>query len=398
MNKENTPIVATAMSYLLTSQPFFAVLLMELATVHEVSGSHHVEMAAANNKDIYINTDWAQTKTSREIAWTLAHEILHILLRHCDRSKVYSDSGVGPDGKPYNFYKMNMATDYVINGILEAASVGTRVEEALYDKDIGVGDQADDVYCKLPHSEGSKGSGDSGGSEGSEGRAGHDDHLQPEPGGDAVAQGQVRAAAANAASAAKAVGTLPGGLARLVEALMEPTLDWPALLRDFMVVSLGHDVPTWRRANRRRLVMPPYAALPGTQGHKVGSVAILVDTSGSITDGQLAAFMAEVSGVLMDAVPQEAKVFWVDTEVAGVDEVDECTDLLALTPKGGGGTALHVAFPTIEEAFEAPVDCCVILTDGCTDLDIAHRPSFPVMWCMTTEAEAPYGINVRLDG
>jgi len=37
----------------------------------------------------------------------------------------------------------------------------------------------------------------------------------------------------------------------------------------------------------------------------------------------------------------------------------------------------------------------VCLTDGYTDF--ASEPSFPVVWCISSEIEAPYGENVHFE-
>jgi predicted metal-dependent peptidase len=360
---------------------------MELLEIKETDTVPH---AATDSKYIYINTEWFKSMTVHERAFVIAHEVLHCIYQHMERGKSYQDRGIGPDFKPYSHSKMNRAADYVINGTLAESKIGTMPVGGLHHPNIGSADNADDVYCTLPDEPDDPNNGPGSGTGGD---GGFDKHMAPDPSAQR-SNAEVQRAVTSAANAAKAQGNLPGALARLVGEIVDPQQDWREVLRDFMVTSMGHDEPSWRRLNRRRLVSPPHVAFPGTQGLRSGNVAIIIDTSGSISDGELNTFMSEVNGILEDAVPEQCKVFWTDSEVAGIDEVDEDTDLTTLEPKGGGGTDMPAAFPVIEQEFDG-VDCCVCLTDGYTGW--GEQPHWPMLWAITTKGkDAPYGTSLHL--
>lgn len=379
--------LSQALSYLITSQPFIAVLLMELLEIIEVGEGHEVERAATDGKHIFINTPWATKLTTPELTFVIAHEVLHVIYDHLPRGKQYGDRALGPDFKRFSHTRWNKATDFVINGTLAESKIGKMPLEGLHNPNIGSKQNADDVYCDLPYEEDKPDAGN----------AGFDTHMAPDP-NNTPTKGDIQRAVSGAAAAAKAQGNLPGALARIAGEILEPVQDWKELMRDFMVTAMGHDTPTWSRLNRRKLVVAPHVAFPGTQGLQAGNVAVVVDTSGSIGAEELALFLGEVSGIMGQATPKECKLFWTDTKVAGIDEIDEYTDMATLESKGGGGTDMEAAFPVIDEEFMGDVDCCIVLTDMYTSFHIENKPHFPVMWCSTTEdKEAPYGQTVYLN-
>lgn len=381
--------VTEAMSNLINQQPFIAVLLMELLKVKETTDVH---IAATDSKHIFINPDKFKDYSIDERVFIIAHEVLHVVYQHMERGKQYMDRGVGPDFKPYSHNKMNRAADYVINGTLSESGIGKMPLEGLHNPNVGSADSADDVYCQLPDEPDDPNGPGSGTGEGD---GGFDEHMEPDPNAPGNNAATVQRALAAATNTAKMQGNLPAGLARLAGEILDPKEDWRAILRDFLITTTGRDEPTWARLNRRRLVAPPHVAFPGTQGHKCGKIAIVIDTSGSIGAEELTLFMSEVGGILEDAKPEECKVFWTDSEVSGIDDVDEDTDLTTLEPKGGGGTHMPAAFPKIEQEFPEGVSCMICLTDGYTGYD--EEPAFPTLWAMTTDKEAPYGTTIHLD-
>lgn len=381
--------VTEALSNLINQQPFIAVVLMELLKIKETTD---VNIAATDSEYIYINPDKFKEYSLPERVFIIAHEVLHAVYQHMERGKQYADRGIGPDFKKYSHNKMNRAADYVINGTLANSKIGKMPIEGLHNPHIDENDSADEVYCKLPD-EPDNPNGPGSGQGGQDG--GFDKHMPPSPNAPANNKATVQRALASAVNTAKMQGNLPAGLARIAGEIIDPKEDWREILRDFLITTTGRDEPTWKRLNRRRLVTPPHVAYPGTQGLKCGKVAIVIDTSGSIGDAELKTFMGEVSGIMEDARPEECKVFWTDSEVAGIDEVDEDTDLTTLTPKGGGGTHMPAAFPAIEEEFPDGVSCMICLTDGHTGYDT--EPVFPTLWACTTDKEAPYGTTIHID-
>jgi len=383
-----------AIAYLVRQQPFFSVYLFDMMSIVETDSiptdsgmAAPNPTAATDGKHIWINPDWFGKLPIKERVFVLAHEILHGIYQHMSRGKRYVDLGFGPDMKPWSHKRYKKAADYVINATLQESGVGTAPKGALLDASVTSADLVDDVYCGLgddsDDQQQGQGQGDQGG--------GHDKHITPSNPDKMPTEAEIQRAVAGAASAAKAMGKMPGVLKRLIGELIEPQVDWRERLQTLMTASSGHDTATWARPNRRRLALGGMY-FPGTTGVQIGGVALVIDTSGSISDKELNAFMSECSGILSECKPEWVKVLWTDTQVAHVDDVDDVEQLASLEAKGGGGTNLVAAFDYMEAEGIEP-EQCVVFTDMYTPF--GEDPGYPVTWASTTESrEAPYGETV----
>jgi predicted metal-dependent peptidase len=60
----------------------------------------------------------------------------------------------------------------------------------------------------------------------------------------------------------------------------------------------------------------------------------------------------------------------------------------------GGGTDMEAGFKYIEtEGIDPEVFVC--LTDGYTDFNPDNAPDYPVVWCISSDIQAPYGDNIH---
>ena len=372
-----------ALSRLITTQPFFAVLLTQLATLKETESCPAI--AATNGRDILIHPEQFGKLSLDERVFVLAHECMHIIYQHIPRGKEWMDRGVGPDFKPYSHKRMNHATDYVINATLSESNVGVMPVGGLHNPRFTSADQAEEVYVQLPEDD-------------DQPEDGFDKHQYEDAGNvDAPTSGEVKTAIAQAAAAAKAQGNMPGALERLVGDILEPQQDWKERLRDFVQTTIGQGERTWKRPNKRKLVAPPHVYMPGEQGVRTGNLAIVIDTSGSISEHELTTFLSETVAIMSETTPERLTVFWTDSKVAGIDEVDDVQSLLELKAQGGGGTDMEAAFPEIDAHYEFDVTACIVLTDGYTNFDEENAPDYPVLWCITSDVVAPYGQSIQLD-
>src|SRR5664279_1013627 len=138
--------------------------------------------------------------------------------------------------------------------------------------------------------------------------------------------------------AAKGRGTVAAGLERWAEAeLAAPTVPWTRLLRALVrrVVArfAGRTDYTYSRPSRRRV---PGVVLPAMRAPRVG-VAVVVDTSGSMSEVDLSAAMSEISGVLASSgIDREnVRVLSCDARAASASQVRSVRDIHLV---GGGGT------------------------------------------------------------
>ena len=375
----------TALSKLIMQHPFYAVVLMDAL---KVVFTDSVPTMATDGTTIYVNPEFSASLTVDENMFVICHEVLHYILQHIPRGKLYQDRGFGPDLKPYSHMRMNQAEDYIINDILKRGKVGVMPALGLHDVSIAnFDDIADEGYGKIPEPPEQEGEGG--------GHGGFDEHLNPDPNANQPSQADVQRTVAQAQNAAKAQGKMPADLQRICGEILDPQQEWGDELRDEMSSAIGRDEATWARANRRRLCMQPSVFLPGTAGYAAGTVVVQIDTSGSVGDKELDAFRTEVVGILTDARPEQLIVLWVDSRVAGVDYVDMPEDFEDLEPKGGGGTDMTAGIRWIEENLDDAPSCFVCLTDGYTPWP--EDPGYKTIWVISDDGpESPVGKSLRI--
>ncbi|MFJ8079432.1 VWA-like domain-containing protein [Streptomyces sp. NPDC096205] len=162
-------------------------------------------------------------------------------------------------------------------------------------------------------------------------------------------------------------GSVPAGWRRWAEEVLEPTVDWRKALtgavREAAAWAGGAVDYTYRRPSRRTPALGGRVVLPSLR-RPLPRVAIVVDTSGSMGEDDLAAALAEVSGVLREVGVggNRVAVLACDADVHAVARVT-AVDQVELA--GGGGTDMTVGIARALAAPERP-QIVVVLTDGYT--------------------------------
>lgn len=359
---------------------FFAFLLSK----YTINYTTDIPTAAVDqNYNLYFNPEFAQGCTSDQLVWTHCHELLHPILGHFRRQN-------GRETRRWNY-----ATDAVINDILADSKVGKPVPGTV----CMPGSRhktAEQVYEELPaneqdESDGSasgKGSGNQGGSPLDNGM-GND--LVPgkplTPGEQAEVESQMKIDVTQAAMAARARGQLTGKLAEFVASIINVETKWYDILLEFMQQSV-RGAFSWQRPNRR---FTQIAYLPSrTKDPRMGTIVIQVDVSGSITPKEAQHYGGHMTEIVAQCQPEKVYVLYTDTEVKRVDEF-EAGEEVEFQFMRGGGTDMTAGFRWCEDNAVSP-DVFVTLTDGWTPF--GHEQSFPVAWCITSDAKAPHGLNV----
>ena len=367
-NQEIVTKLARARATLILDQPFFGELAMRLKMVEDPS----IPTLNVNGKIIRYNPEFVDGLTPNVLKSAVAHEVMHCVLDHMDR--------LGER----NPKKWNQAADYALNQLLE--DVGFELGEGWLIDPAYKGMGADKIYSMLPDPpDDGGGPGDPGGSM-DEMESGAQDAADK-----AEMARDWKVATIQAANSAKAVGSMPGALDRFINGVLNPQVDWKAVLRQF-VTEKSKDDFSWMRPNRAMLVHGYY--LPSLYNEAMGEIVIGVDTSGSINDVVLAAFSAECDAVIAGTQPSKVHVVYCDSEVNRVDEFAR-GDTFALTACGGGGTRFKPVFDYVEKHDIKPV-CLIYLTDLYGDTTFAS-PEYPTLWCCTTDQIAPWGSTVKIE-
>ena len=164
---------------------------------------------------------------------------------------------------------------------------------------------------------------------------------------------------------AKVAGTVPGGLLRWAEQILNPKVNWrkvlAAELRRAVAEVSGAVDYSYRRPSRRAAVAGN-VVLPALR-RPVPEVAVVCDTSGSMTEDLLAAALAEVEGLLRAlGMARQVRVLACDTAVSPAQRVSSARQVQLV---GGGGTDMGTGIAAAAALRPRPA-VTVVLTDGYT--------------------------------
>jgi predicted metal-dependent peptidase len=164
---------------------------------------------------------------------------------------------------------------------------------------------------------------------------------------------------------AKLAGTVPGGLLRWAEQILNPKINWrkvlAAELRRAVAEVSGAVDYSYRRPSRRASVAGN-VVLPALR-RPVPEVAVVCDTSGSMTEDLLAAALAEVEGLLRAlGMARQVRVLACDTAVGPAQRVSSARQVQLV---GGGGTDMGTGIAAAAALRPRPA-VTVVLTDGYT--------------------------------
>lgn len=165
----------------------------------------------------------------------------------------------------------------------------------------------------------------------------------------------------------KSRGEIPGHLQRLVdEHRKPPTVNWKQVFSRMLHRCLQEAGRGFRHTYRRkrrngRVDRVGDPVLPGRIGVRQ-KVAVVVDTSGSMSGPELGAALDEVHGIIK-ATGSEIALYSCDAAVHG--ERQDIRTVKKAVLAGGGGTDMRVGIEAALDEKQAP-DVVVVMTDGYT--------------------------------
>lgn len=385
---------------LILKHPFFGALLlrrdMDVFTPPSPWGeSACVDLAGR----IHVNTQFIEKHTGPELVFVLAHELMHVIYAHLARIK-----GREP-------LLWNIACDAVINDLLIEEGVGSFPEggvhiegaknksaEEIYDwlvAKYGVHpDKAHQFHISVPDSV--EAMNDEASSAGDDGWDSRYQDLLPELAANATpaqlsdAMMEARIALASALQAAKSIGRGSALCARL-EKIIASTVPWYQRLEQYMYAKAGiHH--SWNRPNKRfagRFYLPRREPLPS-----MGEVVLAIDSSGSISDQELAEFKGHVLRIFSECRPRKVHLLFICSEVVFSQTFEQKEPIIFPKQSWCGGTDMRCAQEwALTHAPDA--DAVLILTDGYTPFP--EKEEIPHVWVMTSNQKAPIGINIYLE-
>lgn len=160
-------------------------------------------------------------------------------------------------------------------------------------------------------------------------------------------------------------GTVPNYMIRWAKEKLKPKVNWKkelsATIKNTIATISGMVDYTYNRPSRRQSAAGS-VILPSLR-QPVPNVAVVIDTSGSISDRMLSQAIAEVEGILKSAgLKGGIRYIACDYDVHVTDKI---TNINRIKLQGGGGTNMAQGIKAAAELKPRP-DICVILTDGYT--------------------------------
>ena len=366
---DSQSLAERARSWFISSYPLLGALAAGFTLIEDADTCirEDIQVAAVDThaRTIYINP--AAGLGEQEMRFVMAHELLHVGLRHDTR-------GEGRDP-----YLWNVACDYVINawlvemrvgslprvGVLYDASLKGESAEAVYDRIAG------DLrrFRKLATFAGT-GHGDIRGGESpgwwkSTAGADLDDFYRR-----ALGQGLEW-------HYAQGRGLLPGGLVEEIRALSQPPIPWDVELARWFDAHFARLEMrrSYGRPSRRQSATPdiPRASLVPLE-EEGRTFGVILDTSGSMDPALLGMALGAIASYSQTHEVPAARVVFCDA--APYDMGYLAPDAIAgrVQVKGRGGTVLQPGVDLLEAAGDFPVDGPIlIITDGQCDHVRCHH-------------------------
>ena len=354
-----------------------------------------VPTACTNGRDEMYGREFVKQLNDAELRFLVLHEVYHKLFRHLTTwQHLYQQDA----------QLANMACDFVINLKIVDDNAKDRfatmtgvLEGGCYDTKYAGMDTAQ-VYNLLRD--------DQDGNEGGQGSESLPDGGQPFDehdwdGAEEMTADEQRELAREIDEAVRqgalVAGKLGSGGDRDLAELLQPQVNWREVLREFVQTTCtGSDYSTYRRPNRRYLSSGMY--MPSGISEQVGELVVAIDTSGSIGQRELSAFLTEVKEICETVHPESVRLMYWDTRVCRDEKYDmhELDTLVQSTkPAGGGGTDVTCVTDYIRDN-NINAQAAIVLTDGYL-FGGWGQWTMPVLWCvMDSGRTADVGKTVHI--
>ncbi|MFD6431167.1 VWA-like domain-containing protein [Streptomyces venezuelae] len=351
------------------ARPYLATALFAL---HTVASRQVPTMAVDRHWRCYVSPGFVDRTPVEELAGVWVHEVSHLLRDHHGRSdRVARERGLNGPGERL---RMNIAADCEINDDVFGEGL-VRPEGAVEPATLGLpaGELMEDYLRRFrlgPRTQGMSWLDCGSGADGMErawdlGPDGAHGLSEQEKDG-------VRFRVAQGITARP--GSAPRGWQRWAEEAFHPPQPWRELLGAAVRSAAsgpgaGEDYTYGRPARRSAGV--PGVVLPSLR-RRPPRVCVVIDTSGSVSDGELGSALLEVTAISR-AVGGRRDLVTVLPCDAAAPSVHSLCRAEGIPLVGGGGTDLREGFARALRSRPAP-DVVVALTDGQTPWPSARPP------------------------
>ena len=329
--------------------PWFSALLYVLEPV----ASTEIQTLGTDGRTLFYNPSYVGRLNMDEKCAVLIHEVMHCALLHHSRRGFREQM------------RWNVACDYAINSMLTDMGITLPASCLIDEKYRGM--TADAIFDLL------------------DGTPTETDCALRD--GDAHNDASMRRALVDAVHAALRAGKMSSDQAEMLIGSTSEQIDWRDLLFSH-ISGPGGDDWTYRRPSRRGAIHD--LILPGTSGRRFGTVAVVIDTSGSMTIDDISDAVAEVRALCAEVYDQ---IFLIecDADVRRTTEIFPGDDMVLKDSVGRGGTDFK---PAIDAAYKLGADQIIYFSDLEGDFKRITRGN--VIWITTGAAVAPVGRTIKI--
>lgn len=367
--------------------PYLSSLLFSLRLV-EMDHSIVSTMAVDKGWRLYYSPEFVLAENAEAIATVLLHECMHCVMAHNERFMAIKQSGAD-----HNVW--NICGDCAINEILDEAQMPwtEQVTPVRYSnfEDVQIDNSmiTETAYAKVlawceDNSEDDRFGNQDCGSVADNNPREYELESTDENAPSISQEGQSSIrdrVASDVISAAKDGKNLPGGLKRWAQDHLDPQVDWRrqlgAHLRKSVANIAGRRDYSYIRPSRRQEAMRLVDSdilLPSLRQPAPPRVAIVVDTSGSVSGSELRAYLGEISGIIKAVgVTEGINVIPCDAEAKTVQRLRSIGKIEDLELIGGGGTDMRAGIDAALNIKPMP-NIVVVITDGATPWHL-EKPS-----------------------
>lgn len=378
-------------------QPFLASAIMRLP-IKDATAFNWCKTMATDGYHIFYNSIWASSLTQSELRGVLAHEVLHVIFQHASR-RAHRDQVL-----------WNIAADHAINLLL--IEQGFILPRGGLASRKFTGMPTEEIYAALPKN--SEYSNSAAGTNGANAENSEDGGLIPSIGldvldpdslsvsslrdKDAPDQSQLNelCESLRIEASSKLQGTAAGYFHSECLAIEESKINWREVLRSWLVDRIKSDWSMWPYSKKhihRGFFMPSVGI------ESPGHIVFAVDTSGSVSDADLADIFTEIR-IYRETFPCRLTVIQADAKIqtiADYEEMDGIEIPKKLKITGRGGTDFRPVFSWIDD--NAPGSNLIYATDGFGSFPVSTHVG-DVIWLLVKQhlstSQFPIGRCVKL--
>lgn len=372
-------LLRKAKSQLTIKHPYFGMLATRLK--HE--SNEHIRSYASNGKRFLYNPEFISERSVEELTFILTNCVMHHVLSHQQRQ--FNRRGS----------LWQLATDYAINNMLHENGLtipkGANFNQAyqkMYAEEIYAElkeehfGQLDDAYNDENVTTDENGTPNMSDNSDDGGNFSNieniDNELDPET------ESQWQYADTVTKELAQRKSAMPSGFDRLAKKVKACDVDWRFELYNAINRHMRNNyafMPPNKKHIHRGFVLPSLTS-------DTLSLCVAIDTSGSIDDALLGAFIKEFETIMQNFPAVQIELIIADARVHA-HHTFQGGEKMDFPLKGGGGTDYRPVFDYIDA--NLPMNTMLLyFTDG-DGWFPKFSPNYEVLWALSRKAKVPFG-------